>query len=193
MMYAWRQISLPTIVTHDLWEDARDPVLCHLRHRRLWNAPEDRVKVVFHPEFMSVTSPLLGMDYDHFVRGCHMGVFPSYYEPWGYTPLECIVRGVPAITSDLSGFGSYAMENIPGHDALGVYVARRRGRTFDATVGQVTDYLYSLTRRSRRERITLRNRVESQAERFDWGNLIVNYLRAYDLAVGKKFGAGKLS
>ena len=78
MMYAWRSSPPPTIVTHDLLDDAHDPVLCHLRHRRLLNMEDDRVKVVFHPEFMSVTGPLLGMEYDQFVRGCHLGVFPSY-------------------------------------------------------------------------------------------------------------------
>ena len=53
---------------------------------------DDPVKVIFHPEFITSTSPVLGLEYDHFVRGCNLGVFPSYYEPWGYTPMECIVR-----------------------------------------------------------------------------------------------------
>lgn len=44
------------------------------------------IKVIFHPEFLSSTNPLFGLDYEEFVRGCHLGVFPSYYEPWGYTP-----------------------------------------------------------------------------------------------------------
>jgi glycosyltransferase involved in cell wall biosynthesis len=58
------------------------------------------------------TNPLFGLDYGQFVRGCHLGVFPSYYEPWGYTPLECMARGVPTVTSDLSGFGDYMKGNI---------------------------------------------------------------------------------
>jgi hypothetical protein len=53
---------------------------------QLFNSVHDRVKVIFHPEFLKSTSPLIPLDYDEFVRGCHMGVFPSYYEPWGYTP-----------------------------------------------------------------------------------------------------------
>ena len=44
------------------------------------------VQMIFHPEFLNSTNPLLGLDYEEFVRGCHLGVFPSYYEPWGYTP-----------------------------------------------------------------------------------------------------------
>lgn len=61
------------------------------------------LKVIFHPEFLSSTNPLFGLDYEDFVRGCHLGVFPSYYEPWGYTPAECTVMGIPSISTNLSG------------------------------------------------------------------------------------------
>jgi len=61
-------------------------------------------QVIFHPEFLSSTNPLFGLDYEDFVRGCHLGVFPSYYEPWGYTPAECTVMGIPSISTNLSGF-----------------------------------------------------------------------------------------
>lgn len=186
MLHAWRLGPPPTIVTHDLLDDAHDPVLCHLRHCGLLNLEGDRVKVVFHPEFMSATSPLLGMEYDDFVRGCHCGVFPSYYEPWGYTPMECIVSGIPAITSDLSGFGDYVMENFPEHDRDGMYVARRRGVPFEATVNQVADWLYALTRMSRRERIALRNRAEAHAEHFDWNIMGRHYAAAQRLAQERK-------
>lgn len=188
MMYSWRSSPPPSIVTHDLYDDANDPVLQHLRHRGLWNMEFDRVKVVFHPDFVSVSSPLLNMDYDQFVRGCHMGVFPSYYEPWGYTPLECIVSGIPAITSDLSGFGDYLMQNFPNHDEAGMYVARRRGRPFEQVVEQVTDWLHAMTRMNRRERIALRNRVENYAEHFDWTNLGKHYWTAYALALERRYG-----
>jgi len=81
-------------------------------------------------------------------------VFPSYYEPWGYTPMECIVRGIPAITSDLSGFGDYLSKNFPDHDSNGMFISRRRGIPFQATVGQVTEWMYGLTRMARpRDRI----------------------------------------
>jgi glycogen(starch) synthase len=187
IVQAWRSGGLPTIVTHDLIDDGGDPVLRHLRHRQLINLEEDRVKVVFHPDFMSVTSPLLGMDYDQFVRGCHLGVFPSYYEPWGYTPMECIIRGIPAITSDLSGFGNYVMEQFPEHDANGLFVARRRGVSFQATVGQVAEWLHGLTRMSRRERIALRNKVESHASHFDWNHLSRHYVSAHRLALHRHY------
>ena len=58
---------------------------------QLFNHSQDRVKIVFHPDFLNSNNPIRGMDYEEFVRGCHLGVFPSYYEPWGYTPAECTV------------------------------------------------------------------------------------------------------
>jgi glycogen(starch) synthase len=184
MMHAWRQF-MPTIVTHDLADDARDPILCHLRHRGLLNSKDDPVKVVFHPEFITTTSPLFGIEYDQFVRGCNVGVFPSYYEPWGYTPMECVIRGIPAITSDLSGFGGYVMEHFPEHDSSGIFVARRRSVSFEYTVSQVASWLHALCRMSRRERIGLRNQVESHAEHFDWSNMSRYYRAARRMAFDK--------
>ena len=61
------------------------------------------LQVIFHPEFLNSTNPLFGLDYQEFVRGCHLGVFPSYYEPWGYTPAECTIMGIPSVTTNLSG------------------------------------------------------------------------------------------
>ena len=62
------------------------------------------LQVIFHPEFLNSTNPLFGLDYQEFVRGCHLGVFPSYYEPWGYTPAECTIMGIPSVTTNLSGW-----------------------------------------------------------------------------------------
>jgi len=129
---------------------------------------------------------VLGMEYDQFVRGCNLGVFPSYYEPWGYTPMECIVRGIPAVTSDLSGFGAYVMDHFPDHDTKGLYVTRRRNVNFENVVYQVAGWLHNLTGMSLRERIHLRNRVESHAEYFDWGNMARYYQAARRLAIKER-------
>lgn len=177
MMHAWLQGPPPTIVTHDLVDDLHDPVLAHLRRAGLLNAADDPVKVLFHPEFITSTSPILGLEYDEFVRGCNLGVFPSYYEPWGYTPMECVIRGVPAVTSDLSGFGVYIMDRFPDHDVEGMAVARRRNVSYDTTVYQVAGWMHSLARMSLRERIALRNRTEQHAEAFDWKQMS-SYYRA---------------
>lgn len=187
MMHAWLKGPPPTIVTHDLEDDLHDPVLVHLRRKKLLNAPDDPVKVVFHPEFVTTASPILGMEYDHFVRGCNLGVFPSYYEPWGYTPMECIVRGVPAITSDLAGFGSYLMDHYAEHDAHGMFVARRRRVAYDTTVYQVANWMHSLVKMSLRERIAMRNRCEAYAEQFDWKKMSSYYRAARRMAFEKYY------
>ena len=90
-IFALKRNSLPPITTHNMADDANDPILNQIRRVKLFNAGSDRVKIVFHPDFLNSNNPILGLDYEEFVRGCHLGVFPSYYEPWGYTPAECTV------------------------------------------------------------------------------------------------------
>jgi glycogen(starch) synthase len=182
---AMKSPELPTIVTHDMVNDAGDAVLTHLRHRHLFNAPYDPVKVVFHPDFVTATSPLIGLDYEQFVRGCHMGVFPSYYEPWGYTPMECVALGIPAVTTDLSGFGAYVQKNIELAAMNGIMVVRRRGRNFDAVVDDLVEHLVQFCRMNRRQRIDQRNRVERMSDLFDWSTLGRFYHDAHDLALNQ--------
>jgi glycogen synthase len=187
-MHAWRTWKQPSIVTHDLWDDAKDPILCQLRGCQLFNGRNDPVKVVFHPDFLSATSPLVGLDYDQFVRGCHMGVFPSYYEPWGYTPEECVASGVPSITSDLAGFGSYVQQNIQDPNSKGLFIVGRRYATWEQSAHQLTEILFNFCLKDRRSRIELRNRTERLSDTFDWSNLIVHYNEAHKLAMERKAG-----
>jgi glycogen(starch) synthase len=190
-MAAWKNRRQPPIVTHDLADDAHDPILTHIRHRGLFNAADDPVKMIFHPDFLTAMSPLLHLDYDQFVRGCHMGIFPSYYEPWGYTPMEAIAMGVPAVTSDLSGFGAYVERHIPDHQERGIYVCKRRQRSFDDSCNALVDYLYQFVKLNRRQRIELRNKVERLGELFDWKELVKNYDEAHEMALerlGRRVG-----
>ncbi len=144
---------------------------------------EDRVKIVYHPDFISSTNPLFGMEYDDFVRACHLGVFPSYYEPWGYTPIECLARGVAAVTSDLSGFGAY-MKNVPiGDEEHGIYVLNRANKTFDEAAEALTNTMMSFLQRTSRMRIDMRNKSEDLSEEFDWKNLYTAYENAYIAAL----------
>ena len=184
-IHAWKSSTPPGIVTHDLADEAHDPVLNQLRSCQLFNLEDDPVKVVFHPDFIQATSPLFGMEYDQFVRGCHLGVFPSFYEPWGYTPLESIALGVPAVTSDLSGFGSYLKQVVPDDASKGMYVVPRRHNDFHRAAEELTDRLFRFASLSRRDRIMLRNSVESFSQHFDWQNLGRHYNEAYDLALAR--------
>ena len=187
---AWRTGPQPSIVTHDLVDDAADPILQHFRHRHMFNSADDPVKVIFHPEFVTATSPLFNLDYQQFVRGCHMGIFPSYYEPWGYTPMECVALGLPSITTDLSGFGAYAEHHVPNAAHQGICVLNRRTKSFQETTSNMVDYLMNFVQMNRRQRIEMRNRVERLSELFDWSALVVHYHEAHDMAL-ERFGASK--
>ncbi|MEM8781272.1 MAG: glycosyltransferase [Planctomycetota bacterium] len=182
---AWKRDGLPPFVTHDLLDEGKDPVITQLKACGLFNAPEDKVKVVFHPDFVTATNPLFGLDYDQFVRGCHLGVFPSYYEPWGYTPLECIASGVPAVTSDLSGFGSYVGHLNIGTAEQGLHVNPRRGHHPHDSAEALARYLETFCQTNRRDRINLRNAVEDFAQHFDWNNLGRRYDEAHGLALDR--------
>jgi len=194
-IYAWHSGRQPPIVTHDLVDDANDAILQHLRYRGLFNAADDPVKVVFHPQFLTATGPLISLEYDQFVRGCHLGIFPSYYEPWGYTPMECAALGVPAVTTDLSGFGAYVQRHILEHQNKGIFVLNRRTHTFDQSVDDLVRHLFEFVQFSRRQRIETRNSVERLSEMFDWPQLIGYYNEAHDLALerGTTYRPGAIS
>ncbi|MBN1512870.1 MAG: glycogen/starch synthase [Phycisphaerae bacterium] len=187
MIYSRRRTVPPAVVTHNMVDDAHDPILNHLRHRGLFNTAQDRVKVVYHPEFIVSTNPLFGMDYEEFVRGCHLGVFPSYYEPWGYTPAECTVMGVPSVCSNLSGFGAFVHAHVEDHEHKGLFIVNRRDVSTDESIGQLARILHEFTRLSRRERIALRNRTERLSELFDWNSLYSYYRHAHELALSRAF------
>ena len=185
IQHAWKKQGWPSICTHDMIYDGEDPVLNQLRASHLLNSPEDPVKVIFHPEFLNATAPLLGMDYDQFVRGCHLGIFPSYYEPWGYTPMECAAFGVPSVTSDLSGFGSFISQKMENCNASGYYIVDRKNKNFHESADQLTDIMMQVAKLNRRERIDLRNKVENESVMFDWKEMIKYYIKSYEFALGR--------
>ncbi|MFH4975576.1 hypothetical protein AB6A40_002285 [Gnathostoma spinigerum] len=174
--------ELPPICTHNML-DPNDQVLNALRRTQLINNRTDRVKVVFHPEFLSSVSPLIGLDYEDFVRGCHIGVFPSYYEPWGYTPAECTVMGVPSVTTNLSGFGCFIQNSVTDPSSYGIYVVDRRFKGAESSIQDLAQILYDFCGLSRRQRIIMRNRTERLSELLDWKSLGSFYRDARRLAL----------
>ena len=180
---SWKNSKAPLPVTHKLTNEEGDDILNFITRRNLLNHATDKVKIVYHPDFITSTNPLFGMDYSQFVRGCHLGVFPSYYEPWGYTPLECMASGVPAVTSDLSGFGDYLLHHMPDYEKGGMFVVERAKRTFDWSARQLSAFLYQFLMQGRRERIMQRNNAENYSAAFDWGVLIKYYEEAYQRAL----------
>ena len=180
----WKTKRLPAFVTHDLKQP--DGITAFCEKSGLVNHKENKVKIVYHPDFIASTNPLFGLDYGQFVRGCHLGVFPSYYEPWGYTPLECVVRGIPTVTSDLSGFGDFVMQIMKDYENRGIYVINRKTQNFDKAADQLAKILFKFVTMNLRERVVQRNKVENIADVFDWGSLRSYYDTAHDLALKRR-------
>jgi glycogen(starch) synthase len=192
-LFAMKRHGLPPVVTHNMVSDSEDPVLNQIRRVQLFNHPSDRVKVIFHPEFLNSANPVLGVDYDDFVRGTHLGVFASYYEPWGYTPAECTVMGVPSITTNLSGFGCYMEELIENSSDYGIYIVDRRTKGVDDSVNQLTDYIFDFANKSRRQRINQRNRTERLSDLLDWKRMGMEYVKARQLALRRGLSRSSLT
>ncbi|XP_070226154.1 glycogen [starch] synthase, liver isoform X3 [Bos mutus] len=186
-IFSTQRQSLPPVTTHNMIDDSTDPILSTIRRIGLFNSRTDRVKLILHPEFLSSTSPLLPMDYEEFVRGCHLGVFPSYYEPWGYTPAECTVMGIPSVTTNLSGFGCFMQEHVADPTAYGIYIVDRRFCSPDDSCNQLTQFLYGFCKQSRRQRIIQRNRTERLSDLLDWRYLGRYYQHARHLTLSRAF------
>ncbi|CAJ0829652.1 4730_t:CDS:2 [Entrophospora sp. SA101] len=184
---ALRRSTLPPIVTHNMADDGADPILMQLRRLELFNNKDDRVKIIFHPEFLNSSSPLIGLDYEDFVRGCHLGVFPSYYEPWGYTPAECTVMGLPSITTNLSGFGCFMDDILENSSDYGIYIVDRRMKSVEESIQQLANYMLQFSQKTRRQRINQRNRTERLSDLLDWKLMGMDYVRARKLALHRVY------
>jgi len=97
--------------------------------------------------------------------------------------MECAASGIPAVTSDFSGFGAYLVKTLPQYKQQGLYVVRRRELNFNQAADDLADFLFKYLKMGLRERIMMRNRVEAFSENFAWSRLVCNYAEAHALAV----------
>ena len=155
--------------------DPNDPIIQLATALGLQNRAEDRVKVIYLPAYFDGLDGLLNIPLYDLVSACDLGVFPSAYEPWGYTPLECIALGVPAITSDLAGFGQAARAA-----TAGVSLLKRRGLA-DPT-SALTKLLQVALQRTPRELELERIAAYGLSQQFGWERLYENYRTAYQQA-----------
>ncbi len=112
----------PPLSCFDLSYDG-DLILSKLREAGLLNREDDPVKVLFYPTYLSPGDGLLNMEYEEVINGADMGVFPSRYEPWGYTPVEAAAMLTLAVTSNLAGFGIYISQKFGNTKGRGIFVA----------------------------------------------------------------------
>jgi glycogen(starch) synthase len=151
------------------------------RKAGLLNKEEDKVKAIFYPIYLSSTDGFLNLNYHEAINGCHLGIFPSFYEPWGYTPLETLAAGVMAITTDLTGFASYIEENkLFTKETPGLWVLKRRNKTDEEVVQELTETFFKIVTMERAERIQNKYEARRLASHFDWRELVKNYIKLYE-------------
>ncbi|MCF2142123.1 MAG: glycosyltransferase [Candidatus Heimdallarchaeota archaeon] len=162
----------------------RDTIFQTLKKLNLTNKPSDKVKVIFYPIYLSKMDQLLELDYYDAVAGCDMGVYPSTYEPYGLTPLEALALGVPAITTDLSGFGLLVNELSDSHSD-GIHILRRKGRTSQEAANELATIILKQLGLSKKALENARVKARKIAEIYSWENIIHAYKKAYDTAIQK--------
>ncbi|MBW2992127.1 glycogen/starch synthase [Candidatus Woesearchaeota archaeon] len=175
----------PQLSTHYLI-DENDTVMKALAESDLNNTEKDRVKVIFYPIYLTGADGLLDLNFQQVIIASHLGIFPSYYEPWGYTPLECCANGVANITTDLAGFGRYIRPKL-NKQYPGAWVIDRYLKEEKDAVKQLADVMHNFAKLSKKDRVENKIAARKVGELADWSNLIENYINAYSLAVSKKW------
>jgi glycogen(starch) synthase len=175
----------PPLVTHDLHNESEDQIIQSLIASGLDNQEDDRVKVVYYPIYLTGADGLLDLSYYESMQGAHLGVFPSYYEPWGYTPLECGALGVPSVTTDLAGFGRFICNECKLPQNPGIWVLKRLGLDDENVTQQLTEQLHYYTLLSKQERIDNKLAARSIANKADWKDFIERYIEAHNNSLEK--------
>ncbi|MBI2546801.1 glycogen/starch synthase [Candidatus Woesearchaeota archaeon] len=172
----------PDVSTHYI--DEHDDILRMIHEAGLGNGAGDPVKIVYYPTYLSGADGLLNLTYYEAMQGSHLGVFPSLYEPWGYTPLEAGALGVSSVTSDLAGFGMYASKHVTGHEH-GVFVLKRRNRSDAQVIADLVDIMLKFSQFSPNERISSKMHARHIAAAADWKDFVRNYIEAHNRALEK--------
>ena len=172
-------------ITHWLHNMSQDQVLDMLKYLGMSNSADSKVKVVFVPCYMDGNDGILNMTYYDLVLGYDLTVYPSYYEPWGYTPLESIAFHVPAITTDLAGFGLWVNSLKGGYSELkdGVKVIHRSDYNYSEVADAIKDTVSEFSNMTDTEIKKIRKNAENIAEKALWKHFITYYYQAYDVAL----------
>lgn len=160
-----------------------DSILERMWDRGLRNREEDRVKVVFYPTYLSRGDRLLSMGYEEAIKASSAGIFPSYYEPWGYTPVETAANGALSVTTDMAGFGQWLVEETSPEDRKGIRVLRRKDNSDEEAAERLADMLEEIVSYSRTEITERKHNARKLAQLTSWNKLGENYRKAHRKAV----------
>ena len=175
------------VITHELYNMDDDKALSMMRAIGLNNAPESRVKVIFVPCYLNGDDGIFNLPYYDLLPGDDLAVYPSYYEPWGYTPLESVAFHVPTITTDLAGFGLWANSLKGEYSQLedGVKVIHRTDSNWDEAANEIKNSILAFTKMDAKMVTQLRRRAADISKKALWDKFVKYYLEAYEVALSK--------
>ena len=174
-------------ITHWLHNMSHDNVLSMMKYYDMHNRKDENVKVIFLPCYLDGKDGILNMHYYDVVLGNDLCVYPSYYEPWGYTPLEAVAFKVPCITTDLAGFGLWANKEFGHYGELkdGVKVIHRTDYNYSEVADAIKDAVADFSAMSKKEVDECRKKADALSKKALWSNFIEYYYEAYDIALTK--------
>lgn len=172
----------PPLSTHRVPYEDRDPLLQKLRDVGLRNRAQDKVKVVVYPCYLDGNDSLTDLSYYDALAGCHFAVFPSSYEPWGYTPLEAAAMGVPTLTTDLAGYGKFIRPHLLA-DNPGIFVIDRHKKSYDESVENLFAELSRFASLDHAERVQNKINAKQLSKLADWKHMVKHYIEAHNLAL----------
>lgn len=173
--------------THWLHNAGQDSVLGMMNYLDMHNRKEDKVKVIFVPSYLIGDDGIVNTPYYNIVLGNDLCVYPSYYEPWGYTPLEAVAFKVPCITTDLAGFGLWANSIKGGYSEIGdgVKVVHRTDYNYSEVADAIKDTVVEFSLFSADEVKASRTNAERISKKALWDKFMTYYIDAYDFALRK--------
>ncbi|MCC7574675.1 glycogen/starch synthase [Candidatus Woesearchaeota archaeon] len=174
----------PEICTHNIQNEEQDPIINLAKQEGLNNNKENPVKIILYPAYLNGADGLFNKEFYELIPGTHLGVFPSYYEPWGYTPLESAALGVPAITTDLAGFGRYIQEQ-EQEEQKGIYIIKRDYKNKEKAIQELYEVFKEYTEYTHSERVEHKIQAKKLANTADWKDLIKNYVEAHNHSLKK--------
>ena len=172
-------------ITHWLHNMSHDNVLGMMKYYDMHNRKDERVKVIFLPCYLDGNDGIVNMTYYDVVLGNDLCIYPSYYEPWGYTPLEAVAFKVPCITTDLAGFGLWA-NSVFGHNGEledGVKVIHRTDYNYSEVADAIKDAVADFSNMSKKQIDDCRKHAEALSKKALWSEFIKYYDEAYDIAL----------
>ena len=171
-------------VTHWLNLMEQDKVLNYISQSGFTNSAADKLKIIFVPCYLDGRDGIFNKPYYDLLIGMDATVYPSYYEPWGYTPLESIAFGIPTITTDLAGFGLWAKKHVTGNNiSEGVAVVNRDDFNYFEVADAITSSILTLAGKDKKEAEEIRKRSFCLAAKAEWSKFIVYYEEAFRIAL----------